>query len=113
MPARSPSALAAPSIAAILYLSQPCGLLPRCAPGLEFNQSANFVQTNPNKTKQKSLDFLGIVRPNWDFSMGCGQKNKKIDSRLKLCAKRLKRFPLPSSAGAREGAGSIRRLGKV
>jgi hypothetical protein len=35
------------------------------------------------------LDFLGFIRPNRDFSMGCEQKNKKIDSRLKLCAKRL------------------------
>jgi hypothetical protein len=42
-----------------------------------FNQSGNSAQANPNKTKQKSLDFLGFIRPNRDFSMGYGQKNKK------------------------------------
>jgi hypothetical protein len=49
------------------------------------------LQANPNKTKQKSLDFLGFIRPNRDFSMRYGRKNKKIGSRLRLCAKRLKR----------------------
>jgi hypothetical protein len=42
-----------------------------------FNHSANSPQANPNKTKQKSLDFLGFIRPNRDFSKGCEQKNKK------------------------------------
>jgi hypothetical protein len=49
----------------------------------------NSVQANPNKTKENCLDFLGFIRPNRDFSMGYEQKNKKIESRLKLCAKRL------------------------
>jgi hypothetical protein len=40
-----------------------------------FNQSAKLVQTNPNKTKQNSLDFLGFIRPNRDFSMGYQRKN--------------------------------------
>jgi hypothetical protein len=43
----------------------------------DFNQGANSVQANPNKTKQKSLDFLGFIRPNRDFSMGYERKNKK------------------------------------
>jgi hypothetical protein len=47
------------------------------APSGGFNQGANSDQINPNKTKQKSLDFLGFVRPNRDFSKGCEQKNKK------------------------------------
>jgi hypothetical protein len=42
-----------------------------------FNQNASPVQAKPNKTKQKSLDFLGFIRPNRDFSMGYEQKNKK------------------------------------
>jgi hypothetical protein len=58
--------------------------------GRGFNQGANSSQANPNKTKQKSLDFLGFIRPNRDFSMGYDGKNKKIDSRLKLYARRLK-----------------------
>jgi hypothetical protein len=31
-----------------------------------------------NKSKQKCLDLLGFIRPNRDFSMGYGRKNKKI-----------------------------------
>jgi hypothetical protein len=42
-----------------------------------FNQSAHSVQAKPNKTKQKSLDFLGFIRPNRGFSMGYDEKNKK------------------------------------
>jgi hypothetical protein len=38
-----------------------------------FNLRANFVQINPNKTKQKSLDFLGFIRPNRGFSTGYGE----------------------------------------
>jgi hypothetical protein len=30
-------------------------------------------QAQPNKTKQKSLDLLGFIRPNRDFSMGYGE----------------------------------------
>jgi hypothetical protein len=45
--------------------------------GPRFNQSANSVQANPNKAKQISLDLLGFIRPNRDFSMGYGQKIKK------------------------------------
>jgi hypothetical protein len=60
----------------------------------------NSDQTNPNKTKQKSLDFLGFIRPNRDFSMGYERKNKKIHSRLRLCAKRLKQL-LSSLHGTR------------
>jgi hypothetical protein len=42
-----------------------------------FNQSASSAQTNPNKTKQKSLDLLGFIRPNRGFSKGYKRKNKK------------------------------------
>jgi hypothetical protein len=35
------------------------------------------VQGKANKTKQKSLDLLGFIWPNPDFSKGYGQKNKK------------------------------------
>jgi hypothetical protein len=45
--------------------------------GPRFNQGANSFQIIPNKTKQISLDFLGFIRPNRDFSKGYGQKNKK------------------------------------
>jgi hypothetical protein len=49
-----------------------------------------MIQENPNKTKQNCLHFLGFIRPNWDFSVGYAQKNKKIclplNSRLGLCA---------------------------
>jgi hypothetical protein len=38
-----------------------------------FNLRANSIQINPNKSKQKSLDFLGFIRPNRDFSMGYGE----------------------------------------
>jgi hypothetical protein len=69
-----------------------------------FNLCASSVQINPNKTKQKSLDSLGLIHQNRDFSMGYGQKIKKIDSRLRLYAKRLRSFkPLPSKA-AGQGA---------
>jgi len=30
----------------------------------------NSGQIKPNKTKENSLDLLGFIRPNWDFSMG-------------------------------------------
>ena len=42
-----------------------------------FNQSGNSFQANPNKSKQKSLDLFGFIRPNRDFSMGYEQKIKK------------------------------------
>jgi hypothetical protein len=38
------------------------------------------------------LVFLGFIRPNRGFSMGYERKNKKMGSRLKLCAKSLKRL---------------------
>jgi hypothetical protein len=42
-----------------------------------FNQGVHSVQTNPNKTKQDCLVFLGFIRPNRYFSKGYEQKNKK------------------------------------
>jgi hypothetical protein len=38
-----------------------------------LNQRVNSFQGNPNKTKQKGLDFLGFIRPNQAFSMGYGE----------------------------------------
>src|SRR5271170_5353433 len=35
------------------------------------------VQAQPSKSKQKCLVLLGFIRPNRDFSIGCGGKNKK------------------------------------
>jgi hypothetical protein len=54
------------------------------------------------------LDFLGVVRPNRDFSKGYGQKNKKIDSRLRLCAIRLKAISHPFSSLSAGGEDSMR-----
>jgi hypothetical protein len=31
------------------------------------------------------LDLLGFIRPNRDFSKGCGQKNKKKSTRVSGC----------------------------
>jgi hypothetical protein len=97
----------------------PKGRGPAAAPpdrGPGFNQRANFVQANPNKTKQKSLDFLGFIRPNRDFSMGYEQKNKK--NRLAyqvVCKTSQAHLSLVSpSAGARLARrGSSRRLRKA
>jgi hypothetical protein len=50
----------------------------RSAPSLEYNFRSSDLQANPNKTKQKSLDFLGFLWPNRDFSEGYGEKNKKV-----------------------------------
>ena len=43
------------------------------------------IQANPSQTKknqekprQKSLELLGFVRPNWDFSIGYGDPRAKI-----------------------------------
>jgi hypothetical protein len=39
-------------------------------------QSAKLLsgrQTKPNKSKEKGLDFLGFLWPNWDFSKGYGE----------------------------------------
>jgi hypothetical protein len=57
------------------------------------------VQAKPNKSKQKSLDLLGIICPNWAFSMGYGRKNKKI-FRLRLCANRLTPPPISPCSSA-------------
>ncbi len=41
--------------------------------GRQAFEHAKLIQAKPNKTKQKSLDFLGFLRPNRDFSMGYGE----------------------------------------
>jgi hypothetical protein len=45
---------------------------------------------NPNKTKQKSLDFLGFIFPNRDFSKGYSDSRQKI--------RRPRRSPAPATA---------------
>jgi hypothetical protein len=57
-------------------------------------------QIRPSKTKQKCLDSLGFIRPNRDFSMSYGKKNKKIPVSWFL------------AAGVSQDAGSISRDGK-
>jgi hypothetical protein len=44
--------------------------------------AAKLIQGKPNKSKEKSLDFLGFLWPNWAFSMGYGESKKKISSPL-------------------------------
>jgi hypothetical protein len=83
----------------------------RLRPG--FNQRANSFQTNPNKTKQKSLDFLGFIRPNRGFSKGYEQENKKIGSRLRLCAKSLKALFIRFWPARLARRGSRQRLRKA
>ena len=45
--------------------------------GRQAFEHAKFIQAKPNKTKQKSLDFLGFLWPNLDFSMGYGESKQK------------------------------------
>jgi hypothetical protein len=55
------------------------------------------IQTKPSKKAWISLDLLGFIRPNRDFSKGYERRNKKkSNSRLKLCAERLIGSPLDS-----------------
>ena len=80
--------------------------------------SREFLQANPNKSKEKGLDFLGFIRPNRDFSMGYGEKNPTPVSgcvrNVSLpCAACLNRIPLSSPHRRVLGvAGSIRRIGR-
>ena len=37
-----------------------------------------FLQANPNKSKQNRLNLLGFIRPNRDFSTDYRRKNKKL-----------------------------------
>jgi hypothetical protein len=73
-----------------------------------FNQGANSVQANPNKTKQIAWISLVLFVRIGTFQRVTSKKNKKIDSRLKLCAKRLNRaLPISFShlsQGLRQGA---------
>jgi hypothetical protein len=70
---------------------------------------------NPNKTKAKILDFP------WFYSSETGlfnalraKKLKKTGSRLRLCAKRLKRIsPLLASHCRGAATRVVRRLGNI
>jgi hypothetical protein len=41
--------------------------------GRQTFKHAKLIQAKPNKTKQKSLDFLGFFWPIRGFSMGYGE----------------------------------------
>jgi hypothetical protein len=43
----------------------------------DARNAAKLIQAKPNKTKQKSLRFLGFLWPNWGFSMGYGESKEK------------------------------------
>ena len=64
---------------------------------------------NANKNKQNRFHLLAFTFPNLDFSMGYGRESKnQSNSRLKLCAKRLKGLLSFLLGGAAwRGAGSI------
>ena len=61
----------------------------------KYNLGVNSVQANPNKTKQKTWIFLVLFIRIGTSQWVTGEKIKKMDSRLKLCAKRLKRTVVP------------------
>jgi hypothetical protein len=44
-----------------------------------------LIQIKPSKIACFSLDLLGFIRPNRDFSMGCERKNKKNSTRVSGC----------------------------
>jgi hypothetical protein len=74
--------------------------------GPRFNQGANSFQIIPNKTKQISLDLFVRIGT---FQRVTGKKIKKNNSRLKLCAKRLKPLSFPfSTGGQRPGEAWVR-----
>jgi hypothetical protein len=45
------------------------------------------VQGNPRKTKEKSLDFLGLLWSNRDFSTGYDESKQKNRRTLKLASR--------------------------
>jgi hypothetical protein len=60
------------------------------------------------------LDFLGFIRPNRAFSMGYGQKNKKIRLASEVVCKTSQRqFPRFSSPGRLVGGGLDPAIGKA
>jgi hypothetical protein len=76
---------------------------PRIQPEREFSPS----ESKQNQAKILgfpwiSLDFLGFIRPNRDFSKGYEQKNKKKSTRVSGCAQNVSRalFILSSLPGA-------------
>jgi hypothetical protein len=75
-----------------------------------FNQGANSVQTNPNKTKQKSLDFLGFIRPNRDFSKGYERKSKKNSTRVSGCVQNVSNALFTSFIGGHVWQGRVQNL---
>jgi hypothetical protein len=49
----------------------------RASANLVFQADSKFSQAQPSKIKQKPLDFLDFIRPNWDFSMGYGDSKQE------------------------------------
>ena len=72
-----------------------------------YNLKATSFQTNPNKNKENSLDFVGFLSPNRGFSKGYRRKNKKnrlvLNSPSGLCAKRFRSAFLRLFAGVAGG----------
>jgi hypothetical protein len=64
------------------------------------------IQANPNKTKPKSLDLLGFIRPNRDFSKGYERKNKK-STRVSSCMRNVSSATHSHSLPRRRGAGFL------
>jgi hypothetical protein len=59
---------------------------------------AKQFQAKPNKSKQNSLDFLGFIRPNQDFSMGYTDSKQKSDLVSNYVQNVSEGFPLFSEA---------------
>jgi hypothetical protein len=70
--------------------------LKSAAPLERSRRSAKQRQAKPSSAKSNRLDLLGFIRPNRDFSMGCGGKKQKNPGSFPLAARRP------------EGAGPIR-----
>jgi hypothetical protein len=59
------------------------------------------------------LDLLGFIRPNPDFSMGCGEKNKKIPLSLLLAAGRSRKARVRSGEWERYNADSRKEITRL
>jgi hypothetical protein len=90
---------------------RPCSTPKRSPQRRGFNQSAHSVQAKPNKTKQESLDFLGFIRPNRDFSMGYDEKNnkKRLPSQVVFKTSQVHRI-VPSPRALGHGGARARTL---
>ena len=66
---------------------------PESPPRLAVQPARELAARKSKELQGKCLDFLGFLWPNWDFSTGYSEKNKKIgdglNSRPRLCAIRI------------------------